>query len=53
MKKYIKLMVLTATLCMAMSVIIPTPSKKDSTTEETTTSTIAPLSNMEVPPTKK
>ncbi len=53
MKKYLKLMALTATLCMAMSVVIPTPSTKDTTTEETTTSDASPLSNKEVPPSRQ
>lgn len=53
MKKYLKLMALTATLCMAMSVVIPTPSTKDTTTEETTTSDASPFSNMDVPPIKQ
>ncbi len=46
-------MALTATLCMAMSVVIPTPSTKDTTTEETTTSDASPFSNMDVPPIKQ
>ncbi len=44
MKKYLKLMLLTATLCMAMSVVTPTSSKEDST--------IVPSSNLDVPPTQ-
>ena len=50
MKKYLKLMLLTATFCMAMSVVAPTPSIEDTTTEETTTSDIDPHSNLDVPP---